>query len=126
MKLLLDTHALIWWWLDDDRLPAATRQAIAATESLVSAVVVWEIVGKERVGRFPEATPVVSQLWRWLKRDRFGELPISLAHAQHAAAYPIAHADPFDRLLAAQAELDQLVLVTKDRAFADFPCATRW
>lgn len=126
MKLLLDTHPLVWWWLDDQRLPAAVRSAISVTETLVSAVVIWEIVAKQHVGRFPEATPIVADLWRWLKRDGFGQLPISLEHGRAAAAYPLAHADPFDRLSAAQSEVDQLVLVTKDWALADFSCATRW
>lgn len=126
MRLLLDTHTLIWWWLDLDKLPRPTRTLIASNEAIVSAVAIWEIVSKERLGKFPEATPILAELWDLIERDRFKPLSISLLHAERAAGYRLPHGDPFDRLLAAQAELDGLVLVTHDRAFRDFPCATRW
>lgn len=126
MKLLLDTHALIWWWTNDKRLPPDARAAISVTETYVSAVSVWEMVGKHRSGKLPEADVIVPQFWTYMDLDHFLELPVTLMHAYKGASYPAAHADPFDRLLAAQAEVDRLVLVTRDKAFDAFPCVTRW
>lgn len=126
MRLLLDTHTLIWWWTDDARLPEECRQAIELADVYISAVSVWEMVGKQRRGKLAEADVIVPRLWSFVKRDGFETLPISLQHAERGAQYNMLHRDPFDRLLAAQAELDGLVLVTRDEAFDAFPCATRW
>ncbi len=125
MRLLLDTHTLIWWWLNDPRI-GSVKALIATSDAMISAVNIWEIVGKERIGRFPEATPFIDRLRELVVRDGFGSLSITVDHAERAAGYVQDHADPFDRLLAAQAELEGLVLVTRDKAFAGFPCATRW
>lgn len=129
MKLLLDTHALIWWWLDDPRLSATARAALAdpGHEVWVSAASAWEIMTKQRLGKLPELPPGLLHGYAPLLRaDGFKALSISTEHALHAGQHPAAHRDPFDRLLAAQAELEGAVLVTCDPAFALFGCRVLW
>lgn len=128
MKLLLDTHATLWWLDDHPRLSAAVRQAISdsSNECWLSAASVFEIETKHRIGklRLPDA---LAQGWMdTLRLENWSLLPISLAHATWAGKHPSLHGDPFDRLLAAQAELEGLTLVTLDPAFATFASATLW
>lgn len=127
MKLLLDTHALLWWWLDDPQLSVAAREAIAspANTVLVSSASSWEIATKQRGGKLglPQATERFSEL---VAADGFVVLPISVAHALRAGSHPAAHRDPFDRMLAAQAEIEAACLVTNDPAMAAFSCVTLW
>lgn len=127
MRILLDTHALIWWWTDDPRLSAAARKAIGreANEVMVSAASAWELSTKHRIGKLglPEA---VNRFGELCVADGFLHLPVSWLHAQRAGGYRSEHRDPFDRLLAAQAELDRLTLVTADPALAGFPVKKLW
>lgn len=126
-QLLLDTHSLFWWWLEDPKLSPAALGAIADADVVcVSSVAALELSIKHRLGKLPEGDKVVP-LFRWLMgRDRFRMLPVTIVHGLHAGAYKLAHRDPFDRVLAAQAELEGLTLITRDPAFADFPCETLW
>ncbi|MBS4098587.1 MAG: type II toxin-antitoxin system VapC family toxin [Sulfuricella sp.] len=128
MKLLLDAHALLWWFTDDTRLPATARQAIAdeRNEIFVSAASAWEIATKQRIGKLEEVPEAARRFAELVEADGFLHLPISHLHALRAGGYPSSHRDPFDRVLAAQSELDSLVLLTCDPAFADFPCQTFW
>jgi PIN domain nuclease of toxin-antitoxin system len=128
MKLLLDTHAFLWWLSDSPRLSPDARNAIAQEENLavVSAVTAWEAALKFRLGRLPEAEVIATSFYPLLKQEGMRALSLSARHGIRAASYPAAHADPFDRMLAAQAELEGMVLVTKDKAFADFPIRTLW
>jgi PIN domain nuclease of toxin-antitoxin system len=128
MKLLLDTHALLWWFTDDARLSAAARQAIIneRNEVFVSAASAWEIATKQRIGKLDEVPEAAIRFAELVEADGFTHLPIGYLHALRAGGYPSLHRDPFDRMLAAQSELDRLVLVTCDPAFADFPCQTFW
>ena len=127
MRLLLDTHALVWWWTNDARLSPAARKAIGreANEILVSAASAWELATKERLGKLglPDAVQRFGEL---CAADGFSHLPVSWAHAQRAGAYPQPHRDPFDRMLAAQAELERVTLVTADPALAAFPGKRLW
>jgi PIN domain nuclease of toxin-antitoxin system len=102
MKVLLDTHALLWWLADDDRLGPRARALIAdpGNDILVSAALLWEIVVKRRVGKL-EAE--IGEVVAACERDGFFLLPIALAHLQTLAALPVHHRDPFDHLLIAQA-----------------------
>ena len=126
MRLLLDTHTIIWWWTNDTRLNAHRRATIDAEECSVSAISIWEMVAKHRLGKLREVDAILPRLWELLELDAFERIMLSFEHAERGASYPVAHADPFDRLLAAQAELEGLTLMTRDGAFAAFPCATRW
>lgn len=128
MNLLLDTHALLWWWSDDPRLPASARALIAdpAAQVHVSAASAWEIATKHRIGKLPEGAEAVAKFQALTLRNGFIHLPIAWQHALRAGAYTATHCDPFDRLLAAQADLERLALVTRDPAFAAFGTQVRW
>ncbi|MGA2349422.1 MAG: type II toxin-antitoxin system VapC family toxin [Terracidiphilus sp.] len=112
MKLLLDTHALLWWDSDVSKLPEVLRLAIASphNEVFVSAATVWEIAIKRASGKLIFGQPV----GRCIEAHGFRPLPITVEHAEWAGGLPPLHRDPFDRLLVAQAHLEGLVLVTVD------------
>ena len=125
---LLDSHALLWWWFDPDRLSTAVIELLGdpATPVLVSAASVWELSLKHHQGKLPELSSAIADLPGLLQADGFEALPISLAHGLRAGGYSQPHRDPFDRMLAAQAELDRLVLLTADPQLSTFPCQTLW
>jgi len=114
MRLLLDTHALIWW-LGREGLSEDAEAAIAAPESeiLVSASSVWEAEIKAAAGRLH----LSGDLIHGVEKSGFAELPVRSQHGRAAARLPLHHRDPFDRMLIAQARLESLVLVTRDPAF---------
>lgn len=118
-RLLLDTHAWVWALSAPHRLgdQVAAKLADATTEVLVSAAVTWEIAIKHRAGRWPEAEPLLRDHAAHLSRAGAVELRIRSAHAIRAGLLPWGHRDPFDRMLAAQALTEDLVLVTCDEAF---------
>jgi PIN domain nuclease of toxin-antitoxin system len=126
--LLLDTHALLWWLAEPDRLSEAAHAAIAdpTTRVFVSSASGWEIATKVRLGKLPAAVELLSDLPDLLASQGFELLPIQLRHGLRAGSYPMAHRDPFDRLLAAQAELAHLTLVSLDPALQPFPCQVLW
>lgn len=116
MRLLLDTHVLLWWLAKDPRLSTPARTAIAAAGSdvFVSAASAWEISIKRTLGKLEAPT----ELGPMLDRHRFEPLAITIAHAEAAGALPRHHDDPFDRALVAQAATEDLVVVTRDLRFA--------
>ncbi len=115
MKLLLDTHALLWWLQDDPTLDSRTRATINDPDSwvAVSAATAWEIAIKEAVGKLRAPEDLAAAL----AQNNLAELPITVSHAVRAGALPRHHADPFDRMLIAQAELEGLTIVTRDPYF---------
>ncbi|MBS0631136.1 MAG: type II toxin-antitoxin system VapC family toxin [Verrucomicrobia bacterium] len=128
MKLLLDTHAVLWWLDDHPRLSAAAREAIAdpANECWLSAISVFEIETKHRLGKLSLPAALTHGWADTVRLENWSLLPVSVPHATWAGKHPSAHGDPFDRILAAQAELDGLTLVTVDPIFADFATPTLW
>lgn len=128
MRLLLDTHALVWWWTDDKRLPGAARAAIASPDNqvLVSAASAWEIATKHRLGKWPEVAALLDGFDANLRRSRFTSLPISHEHARLAGTLDGDHRDPFDRMLLAQARLENMALVSGDAAFRGFGATVLW
>ncbi len=119
VRLLLDTHALLWWLFDDPKLSPTAREAIAApgNEVLVSSASAWEIATKHRLGRLPEAGDVPDRLPFYLRKARLGVLDVTLDHALRAGSLPGPHRDPFDRMLIAQAQIEGAPVVTVDPVF---------
>jgi PIN domain nuclease of toxin-antitoxin system len=119
--LLLDTHAYVWAVSEPDRLSASARVAIAARANrlLVSAATVWEMAIKHRAGRWPEAEPLLAGHADIVERLGGEHLDIGWADARRAGTLRWAHADPFDRMLAAQAVAAGAALVTRDAVFED-------
>lgn len=111
-RILLDTHALLWWLADEPALGAQARALIAEPRNdvLVSAASIWEIGIKRQKGLID--API--DLETLVEDEGFGKLPISLFHAQQAAALPAIHRDPFDRMLVAQSQAEGLELLTAD------------
>lgn len=128
MRLLLDTHALLWWFTDDPRLSKTARDVIANQSNtvLVSAASAWEIATKHRLGKLGDIAEAVDRFSELIAADGFEHLPVSYFHGLKAGSYPVAHRDPFDRMLAAQSELESVPLVTRDPAFAAFGTKTLW
>ena len=112
MRLLLDTHALLWWLADDPALSGGARDAIAAPGSsvFVSAASAGEISIKRAIGRLTAPVDLEAQIGA----SRFDPLPITVGHALAAGALPRHHDDPFDRMLVAQAMVERLIIVTRD------------
>jgi PIN domain nuclease of toxin-antitoxin system len=128
MSLLLDTHALVWHFLDSPRLPEALKEKIDDPETIVfvSAASAWEIATKFRIGRFAEAEALVSNLPGYIREYRFTPLPITFEHGWRAGLLAGAHKDPFDRMLAAQAIEEKLGLVSADPALAALGAKIVW
>lgn len=121
MKLLLDTHALVWW--DSGELPRPVSRRIQEAEIVfVSAVAAWEIAIKSSLGRIVAKAPVESLL------DDYGfqELPVSIRHADLVRTLPAHHRDPFDRLLVAQALVENLVIVSADKLLRKYKAPVVW
>jgi PIN domain nuclease of toxin-antitoxin system len=119
VRLLLDTHALLWWLDGDRRLSLKARRAIADESNviLVSAVSAWEITTKARLGKLPGATDVAGDVAACVTAQGFLSLDITLLHAQRAGNLPGPHRDPFDRMLIAQSQIEDVAFVTDDDAF---------
>ena len=118
MRLLLDTHAVIWWFEGNERLPQRVRDVIdQGGEVFVSAVSAYEIALKHRLGRLPDAATLAGNFEEMTAEQRFKPLAIDVAHALAAGKLAIGHRDPFDRLLIAQALAENLTLASNERIF---------
>ena len=119
MRLLLDSHILLRLDSEPSLVPAYQRDALAdrANDVFVSAATAWELGIKQKKGKLILSKPVSAQ------RALFGflELPVTIAHGEYAATLPLLHKDPFDRMLVAQAIVEQMILVTADARLAEFP-----
>lgn len=122
MRLLLDTHLLLWAAQGSAKLPAEARNLIveSGTELVVSAASLWEIAIKNGLGRADfQIDPHL--LRRSLLAHGYAELPVTGAHAVEVSLLPLLHGDPFDRILIAQARVERVVLLTADTTLADYP-----
>ncbi len=123
MKLLLDTHALLWWQGGSRRLTAAARKGITdASVVFVSAVSAWEIAIKTALGKLRLPGPLAEAM----DANGFTELPIRFTHATVLGTLPAHHSDPFDRMLLAQAMVEDLILVTHDQQLRPYNVPTLW
>ena len=127
MRLLLDTHAVLWWFLGDPALSVTARKAIdEATEVSVSAVSAMEVTTKFRVGKLPRAQTLAHTFDDMVASEGFTPLAVTLRHAQAAGLLAIPHKDPFDRLLIAQAQLEAMTLVSNEAIFDAFAVSRLW
>jgi PIN domain nuclease of toxin-antitoxin system len=123
LKLLLDSHAILWWVRDDRRLGREARRAIAGADVVwVSTVSGWELAIKVAKGRLR----ILESLRATIVADRFTELPLTLRHTEELERLPAHHRDPHDRLLIAQARVESATIVTHDRAFEAYGVPVLW
>ena len=128
LRLLLDTHALIWWLAGDEAISRRAREAIAdeVNDIAISAASAMEIATKFRIGKLPGAALLAQNFEEIIAEQGVGELPSSVHHARLAGEMNIAHKDPFDRLLIAQAQGEDLVLVSNEALFDGFAIKRLW
>ena len=128
MRLLLDTHAFLWWLAGSRRLSADARAAIEddANDVLVSAATAWEIATKHRLGKLPQAGLVARDVPGTIAGQGFEELPITVDDAQRAGQLPGPHRDPFDRMLIAQAVVRGLAFVSIEAVFDGYGVNRLW
>ena len=129
MRILLDTHTLIWWIVNNSRqLPEVVRIALRdeTNEIFVSAITAFEITTKHRLGRLNAVSAFVDDVGGAVAGEGFGELPVSLADAARAGALPGPNQDPFDRMLIAQALNHNLTLVSNETLFDSYGVQRMW
>jgi PIN domain nuclease of toxin-antitoxin system len=128
LRILLDTHCWLWMRGEQDRLSETSRVLLRDPESEVffSAASAWEIAIKCAAGKLQLPEPPVVFVTQRIAEDRLGALPILLAHALRAGALPPHHRDPFDRMLIAQAQVEELTLLTADRGMAQYDVPIHW
>ena len=121
-RLLLDTHALLWWLSDDAQLGEETRRAISnpRNQVYISAASTWEISIKKTIGKLSAPDDMDSIV----EDEGFDKLPITLFHGEQAGLLPEHHKDPFDRMLIAQAQAEGLIIVTNDKKIARYSIRT--
>ncbi|HEY3230232.1 MAG TPA: type II toxin-antitoxin system VapC family toxin [Roseiflexaceae bacterium] len=128
MKALLDTHAFLWWITDDPRLSSRVRELTAdSTNTLfLSAASGWEIAIKAQLGKLQLPDNLERYIADQLSLNGFESLPIQLRHALHVYTLPDLHRDPFDRILVAQSQLEQLPILTVDPQIARYGVDVIW
>jgi PIN domain nuclease of toxin-antitoxin system len=128
MRALLDTHVFLWWISDDPRLSTHARKIITDGENtlFLSAASGWEIAIKAKLGRLKLPEPLETFVPEQMALNAIESLPIQMSHALHVHTLPLHHRDPFDRLLVAQAQLDNLPILTADSQIALYAIRTVW
>jgi PIN domain nuclease of toxin-antitoxin system len=128
LRLLLDTHALLWWLTDDLSLPATARKLIARGSNtvMVSAAAAWDIATKARLGKVPMAVDWLEDFEGVLVREGFEVLAISVGHAVRAGLLPGPHRNPFDRILIAQSHAEGVPILSNDEVFDGYGVRRLW
>ena len=128
MRLLIDTHALLWWLNDEPSLSPAARKAMAESSNvlLVSAASAWEIATKVRLGKLPTAEELAADFQGFMLREGFTILDITANHAIRAGLLPGPHKDPFDRMLISQAQAESVPIITNERVFEAYGVRRIW
>ena len=128
MRVLLDTHAFLWWVADSRKLSASAHRAIGDEDNdvFVSAASAWEIATKYRLGKLPGAEALAVDIVGTISDQGFDKLPIGVEDAARAGALPGIHRDPFDRVLIAQAMRRNLVLISNESRFDQYGVRRLW
>jgi PIN domain nuclease of toxin-antitoxin system len=128
LRLLLDTHALLWWLSDNPQLTKPATRAIANTRNtvIVSAASAWEIATRVRLGKLPTAVDLVADFVAQMEQEGFQLLAVSVEHAIRGGMLPGPHKDPFDRMLIAQAQAEHLPIVSNETAFDAYGVRRVW
>lgn len=128
MRILFDSHALVWFLAGDRRFSSRARAAIEADDAVacVSAVTAWEIANKVRLAKWPQAVTLAVGFSAVLAEHGFEPVAVTVEHARLAGSLPARHRDPFDRMLAAQSQIEGLPLVTADPFFSTFGTQVVW
>ena len=128
MRLLLDTHAFVWWLAGDSSLSRRARKVIAEDENeiYVSAASAWEVATKVRIGKMPSAVQLASDFPAQVAQQEFIGLDITLEHGQRAGSLPGPLRDPFDRMLIAQAQAENLALISIENVFDGYGLVRVW
>ena len=128
MRVLVDTHVLLWADAEPGRLSARARSLVESfsTEVFVSAASAWEIATKVRIGKLPQAAAFSAEMARRLEMLGFSPLAVTLEHAIRAGQLPGPHKDPFDRMLIAQAQAENLALISNERVFDGYGIRRIW
>lgn len=128
MRYLLDTHAFLWWIIDDPRLPERARSLIqeSSNEIVLSAASSWEMAIKAQLGKLEASGDLAGFVTDHLHRNRFGVLPVHVRHSLAVATLPLLHRDPFDRMLVAQSQLENMPILTGDPLIWQYAVETVW
>jgi PIN domain nuclease of toxin-antitoxin system len=128
VQALLDTHALLWWILDDPLLSRAARKVISDTRNtiLISAASAWEVATKVRLGKLPIAADLANDFAQCIEGEGFEPLEITVDHATRAGLLPEHHKDPFDRMLIAQSQAENIAIISKDKLFDSYGVRRLW
>jgi PIN domain nuclease of toxin-antitoxin system len=128
MRVLLDTHALLWWLAGDARLSRDAKRVIAKSgnDVFVSAASAWEVTTKHRIGKLPSPGPLATDFAGAIAAQGFIPLDITIHHAQRAGSMRGPHADPFDRVLIAQSHAEDLPLVSNEELFDQYEVTRIW
>ena len=128
VDFILDTHALLWWWGEPERLSPRALALLRdpSIRVVVSAASAWEVATKNRIGKLPEAESIVESWAERLTEDGFSELAITTQHALRAGRLPGEHRDPFDRMLAAQSLIEDTPVLSRDPALSELGAARIW
>jgi len=128
LHLLLDTHALIWWMTENPLLPLSIRRLMVDKRNtiVVSAASAWEMATKVRLGRLPAASDITRNFEEYLTQSGFESLPVSAAHGIRAGLLPGPQRDPFDRMLIAQAQAENLTIVSNEMSFDRYGIRRAW
>lgn len=128
MNVLLDTHAFLWWVIDDAQLSTTAKAMIAEPTNTIylSVVSAWEIIIKERTGKLSLPESPETYILSRLTANRFATLPVEMPHVLQIASLPDHHRDPFDRLLIAQSQVENIPLLTTDQLISQYSVNVIW
>jgi PIN domain nuclease of toxin-antitoxin system len=128
MKVLIDSNALYWWWTSLGKLTDAARRSVNADSNdlYVSSATAWELSTKHRLGKLPGAEAFLPEFADLLNDSRVTPLSVTVVHALEAGRLPGIHRDPFDRILIAQALIEDMAVVSSDRVFRDYGVRVIW